>query len=47
MKHMADFLEMSRLEQAGRLRGTVPTVEEYWSYRFGSSAAYITLAMSE
>ncbi|KAL8920047.1 MAG: hypothetical protein Q9172_004677 [Xanthocarpia lactea] len=38
---------MSRLEQALRLRGTIPTVEEFWSYRLGSSAVHITLAMNE
>ncbi|KAI4235240.1 MAG: hypothetical protein LQ349_003306 [Xanthoria aureola] len=47
MKHMENFLEMSRREQALRLRGTLPTVEEFWSYRLGSSAVHITLAMNE
>lgn len=47
MKHMEFFLEKSRLEQAVHLRGTLPTVEEYWSIRLGTSAVGVTLAMNE
>lgn len=47
MDHMEDFLEMSQLEQVLRLRGTLPSVEEFWSYRLGSSAVHVMLAVIE
>ncbi|KAL9036761.1 MAG: hypothetical protein Q9214_005996, partial [Letrouitia sp. 1 TL-2023] len=47
MDHMEDFLEMSRLEQVLRLQGTLPSVEEFWSYRLGTSAVHIMLAVNE
>lgn len=47
MDHMEDFLEMSRLEQALRLQGTLPSLEEFWSYRLGSSAVHVMLAVNE
>lgn len=47
MDHMEDFLEMSRLEQVLRLQGTIPSMEEFWSYRLGSSAVHVTLAVNE
>lgn len=47
MDHMEDFLEMSRQEQVLRLQGTIPSLEEFWSYRLGSSAVYVTLAVNE
>lgn len=46
MDECNDFLEMSQREQVIRLRG-VPTMEEFWSYRLGSSAVYVTLAVNE
>lgn len=47
MDHMEDFLETSRLEQVLRLQGTLPSVEEFWSYRLGSSAVHVMLAVNE
>lgn len=47
MDHMEDFLEMSRLEQLLRLKGTLPSMEDFWSYRLGSSAVHVMLAVNE
>ena len=47
MDHMEDFLEMSRTEQVLRLRGKLPSMEEFWSYRLGSSAVHVMLAVDE
>ncbi|KAI4182232.1 MAG: hypothetical protein L6R41_006112 [Letrouitia leprolyta] len=46
MDETEDFLEMSRREQVLRLRG-VPSLDEFWSYRLGSSAVYVTIAVNE
>ena len=40
-------MEMSRQEQEVRLRGKVPTLEEYWSFRMGTSAVYVGVAALE
>jgi hypothetical protein len=41
------FMTASELEQAARLRGDVPTLEEYWKFRAGTSAVYIGTAAGE
>jgi hypothetical protein len=41
------FMEMSEHEQRMRLKGAIPTVEEYWKYRLGSSAVRVSLAVVE
>ena len=47
MVDMEQFIEMTRTEQMLRLRGTLPSLEEFWSYRLGSSAVPIIIAMNE
>ena len=47
MDHLEDFLDMSQQEQMLRLRGTLLSIEEFWSYRLGSSAVHVTIAMNE
>ena len=47
MDHMEHFLDMSRREQILRLQGTLPSLEEYWSYRLGTSAVDVTTAVIE
>lgn len=47
MDECDDFLEMSQREQVLRLRGRLLSLEEFWSYRLGSSAVYITIAVNE
>ncbi|CAJ2509230.1 Uu.00g142560.m01.CDS01 [Anthostomella pinea] len=38
------FMTASRLEQDTRMRGDVPTLNEYWNFRLGTSAVYIGTA---
>ncbi len=47
MDHMEHFLDMSRREQILQLQGTLPSLEEYWSYRLGTSAVDVTTAVNE
>lgn len=47
MDHMEGFLDMSQQEQMLRLRGTLPSLDEFWSYRPGSSAVHVTVAVNE
>lgn len=44
---VARFMAASEVEQAGRLKGQVFTLEEYWAFRMGTSAVYISSAASE
>ncbi|KAI0002390.1 isoprenoid synthase domain-containing protein [Xylariaceae sp. FL0662B] len=41
------FMEQSEVEQRGRLRGDVASIEEYWAFRLGTSAVYIGSAAGE
>jgi hypothetical protein len=41
------FMEMSELEQRMRLAGVIPSVEEFWRYRLGSSAVTVCMALNE
>ena len=47
VEHMRTFMDMTELEQRLRLKRTVPSIEEYWGYRLGSSAVNVTLAVNE
>ena len=47
MDHIEHFLDMSRQEQMIRLRGTLPSLEEFWLYRHGASAVHVTIAVNE
>jgi hypothetical protein len=41
------FLAASKVEQEGRLAGQVFTLEEYWNFRLGTSAVFISSAAGE
>ncbi|KAG9242949.1 isoprenoid synthase domain-containing protein [Calycina marina] len=41
------FMRMSRSEQQIRLLGRLPSLEEYWTFRMGTSAVYIGVASGE
>ena len=41
------FIRMSQTEQEFRLSGIMPSLEQYWGYRMGSSAVGVTLALIE
>jgi hypothetical protein len=41
------FMEMSEHEQRLRLSGTIPSIDEYWHYRLGSSAVNVCVVMNE
>ena len=47
MTRFEEFLNMTQQEQKLRLRGTLPSVEEFWSYRLGSSAVHVMTAINE
>ena len=44
---MARFMTASEDEQAGRLTGHIPSLDEYWRFRLGTSAVYIGSAAGE
>ncbi|MCJ1436765.1 hypothetical protein MMC27_006147 [Xylographa pallens] len=46
-QEMKVFVEMSEREQRVRLNGVLPSVEEFWGYRLGSSAVGVCLAALE
>ena len=46
-KEMKLFIEMSEREQRFRLGGTLPSIDEYWTYRLGSSAVGVCFAINE
>ncbi len=47
MSQMEDFLDMTQQEQMLRLQGKLPSIEEFWSYRLGSSAVNVVIAVHE
>lgn len=47
MKEIVFFMNMSEHEQRVRLAGKIPSTEEYWEYRMGTSAVGICLAVIE
>lgn len=44
---VAHFMKESEIEQMFKLKGKVPTLEEYWAFRLGTSAVYVTCAVGE
>lgn len=44
---ISHFMEASEAEQRFRLEGQVPTLEQYWEFRLGTSAVYISSAAAE
>ena len=44
---MSNFTDMTKQEQRFRIAATVPSIEEYFEYRLGSSAVGIMLAVNE
>ena len=47
MEHITNYINMTHQEQTFRLREKLPSLEEYWSYRLGSSAVNVTLSVHE
>ena len=47
MDHVDHFLDMSRQEQMLQVRGRLLSLEEFWSYRPGSSAVHVVVAVNE
>ena len=47
MDHFDFFLDMTYREQILRLKGNVPSIEDFWSYRLGTSAMGIMMAVNE
>ncbi|QSZ31558.1 hypothetical protein DSL72_001125 [Monilinia vaccinii-corymbosi] len=41
------YIDCSEMEQRVRLSGKLPTVQEYWHFRMGTSAVGVTLAVNE
>ncbi|KAL8833601.1 MAG: hypothetical protein Q9170_004184 [Blastenia crenularia] len=46
-REIARYVDMSQCEQSIRLSKKLPTVDEFWGYRLGSSAVCVTLAINE
>lgn len=44
---MVFYINMTELEQDLQLSGAIPSVEEYWKYRPGTSAVFICIAFNE
>jgi hypothetical protein len=47
MHELTRFLEQTRKEQRFRLLNQIPSLEEYWSFRMGSSAVGLVVAVQE
>lgn len=47
LDELTRFLEHSKKEQTIRLSGRIPTIEEYWDFRMGTSAVGIAVACVE
>ena len=47
MDHIDHYVDTARQEQMLRLHGTLPSLEEFWSYRTGFSAVHSLLALNE
>jgi hypothetical protein len=46
-EEMRFFMDMSEREQRLRLSGAIPSIDEFWRYRLGSSAVTVCLALNE
>jgi hypothetical protein len=47
LEEMKIYIETTQQEQECRLSGAIPTVEEYWVFRMGTSAVGVCLAVIE
>ena len=47
MDHLSYYIDMAREEQMFRLHGTLPSLEEFWSYRKGTTAVHSVIALNE
>jgi hypothetical protein len=47
VREMEFFMETSEKEQRLRLSGTIPSLDEFWHYRLGSSAVAVCLSLNE
>ena len=47
MKELALFMEKSEVEQRLRLQGSMISVEDFWKFRFGTSAVRVVLCLNE
>jgi hypothetical protein len=47
MHELTRFLEHTKREQRFRLLNQIPSVEEYWSFRMGSGAVGLVIAVQE
>jgi hypothetical protein len=47
MGEIVRFLEQTKREQQTRLCGNLPSMEEYWSFRAGTSAVGVIVAVQE
>ena len=47
LKEIVQFLAGSQREQEVRLSGRIPTVDEYWAFRVGTSAVGVGVAALE
>jgi hypothetical protein len=47
MDELVRFVEFTKCEQEFRVRREIPTVQEYWSFRMGTSAVSLVVAVQE
>lgn len=47
MDELLRFMSHTKHEQDFRLRSEMPTIEEYWSFRMGTSAVGVVVAVQE
>lgn len=47
LDHFEYFVDMTKQEQVLRLQGRILSLEDFWSYRLGSSAVHVTIAVNE
>ena len=47
MDHVGHYIDMAREEQMLRSHGTLPSLEEFWSYRKGFSGVHSFIALNE
>jgi hypothetical protein len=47
MHELSRFVKQTDQEQQFRFRNQIPSMEEYWSFRMGSSAVGLVIAVQE
>jgi hypothetical protein len=47
MSELTRFVEYTKREQEFRVRQEIPSVSEYWSFRMGTSAVSLVVAVQE